>query len=141
MATPPNSIPASRAPGRLFAVLGLALIFLGPILYVMQVALARVLTVPWYMLFTAAAGMGLLLYALVQARTGWRIAGLIVGGLLTAAQVLVLFGETLAPYNGPAQAGQPMPEFSSTLADGKPFTTEQLKGNQDNALVFFRGRW
>jgi hypothetical protein len=141
MATPPNSVPASRAPGRPFAVLGLALVLLGPILYLVQVAFARVLTVPWYMLFTAAVGMVLLLYALVRARTGWRIAGLIVGGLLAAVQGLVLFGETLAPYGGPAQVGQPMPEFSSTLADGTPFTTEQLKGNDDTALVFFRGRW
>jgi hypothetical protein len=122
-------------------VLGLALVLLGPILYVVQVAFARVLTVPWYMLATTAMGMLLLVYALGRAHTVWRIAAVVVAGLLAAAQAGILLGGTLAPYSGPAQAGQPLPELSSTLADGTAFTSEQLKGNEDTALVFFRGRW
>jgi peroxiredoxin len=44
-------------------------------------------------------------------------------------------------YTGPAQAGQPFPQFTATRADGEPFTEDHLSGRKNTVLVFFRGRW
>jgi peroxiredoxin len=52
--------------------------------------------------------------------------------------LLVVFA--LPPYTGPVKAGQPFPEFATTLADGSSFTQNDLKGEQNTALFFFNGR-
>jgi peroxiredoxin len=52
-----------------------------------------------------------------------------------------LFSGQLPEYSGPVAAGQPFPAFTTRQADGAMFTRDDLKGNRDNVLVFFRGRW
>ena len=46
----------------------------------------------------------------------------------------------LPEYEGPL-VGQPFPAFATVLADGTSFTKQQLPGDKDTVLVFFRGRW
>ncbi len=140
-----DSIPAPadkrRHPGRLYLVLGILVTLAGPLLYAIQLQ-AKILSMPWYVLVLAAVGPGLLVLALVRNRTLWRWAALVLFGLVAVGEWVLFLGLVSAPdYAGPAQAGQPFPAFSATLADGSPFTQEHLKGGQNTVLVFFRGRW
>ena len=50
-------------------------------------------------------------------------------------------GSRSPAYAGPATPGHKVPSFSSTLADGKPFTEKDLETGTRTALVFYRGRW
>jgi cytochrome oxidase Cu insertion factor (SCO1/SenC/PrrC family) len=45
----------------------------------------------------------------------------------------------LPAYEGPARAGDKLPAFTTTRADGSPFTEKNLQSGQPSALVFFRG--
>ena len=65
-------------PGRFYLLLGLALPFLGIIAYVVQVSLQR-LTTPWYMPAIATLGLILVIVALCQARSVWRVVALLLG--------------------------------------------------------------
>jgi peroxiredoxin len=47
----------------------------------------------------------------------------------------------LPPYAGPVAVGRPFPAFEARRADGKPFSQVDVTGDQQNVLVFFRGRW
>jgi peroxiredoxin len=38
-------------------------------------------------------------------------------------------------------AGKPFPVFTTTKADGSPFTQRDLEGDRITVMVFFRGRW
>jgi hypothetical protein len=136
-----STIAAQRSSsGRLLLGLGLALAPLGIIAYVVQLTLNR-LWAPWYMPAAATLGVVLVAVSLWQRRTVWRVLGLAFTVLLAAGTWMVLFGEPLPPYTGPVAAGQPFPAFTTSRADATPFTENDLKGDQDNVLVFFRGRW
>ena len=50
-------------------------------------------------------------------------------------------GAELPDYAGPARAGHPIAAFTSRLADGRPFTQQDLQDGRPSAIVFFRGRW
>ncbi|MEX2121249.1 MAG: redoxin domain-containing protein [Pirellulales bacterium] len=69
-------------------------------------------------------------------------------GRPSPAQVLVALDSSfmvslagLPAYDGPARAGEKIPAFRSTLADGRPFTQNDLQQGTPTVLVFFRGRW
>jgi hypothetical protein len=47
----------------------------------------------------------------------------------------------LPAYEGPAQAGNPLPAFHAIRADGRPFTEADLRDGSWRVLTFFRGRW
>jgi len=132
---------ARRHSGRLYLFLGALLAAAGLVIYAVQFR-AKVLTTPWYVPILATTGVALAVLALVRSRSVWRWAA---AGLLTlfaAAEwvfLLVLFGTPA--YTGPAQAGQPFPEFTTTRADGSLFTPDDLIGGKNTVLVFFRGRW
>jgi hypothetical protein len=85
--------------------------------------------------------------SLWQARTVWRVLGLVLVVLVAGAGWTFLlspteFGGTRLPaYAGPVAVGQPFPAFATTRADGSPFTQGDLEGHRNNVLVFFRGRW
>ena len=140
----PTAAPAAARPypGRWYIVLGVALALLGPILYGVQVLWGRHLTTPWYLPALGTAGAGLLVAALVRARSSWRLAGALLLLLLAGAEwyFLVVFTK-LPPYAGPVVEGKAFPAFATTLADGTPFSQDNLKGEQDTVMVFFRGRW
>ena len=42
---------------------------------------------------------------------------------------------------GPAHAGEKMVPFTTTLADGRVFSQDDLAKGQPTVLLFFRGRW
>jgi len=139
--SPPVEAPPQ--PGRLAASLGLALSIVGIVAYIVQFA-AHVLTVPWYLPILGTIGAAMLLLALVMKPTWVRAGGVLLFGLLAAFEWwLLLSAMVLPPYHGPVTAGKPMPAFHAIQADGKPFTSEDLRDGQgkDTILVFFRGRW
>ena len=41
----------------------------------------------------------------------------------------------------PAQPGNKVPAFATTLADGRTFTNHDLENGSNSVLIFFRGRW
>ena len=129
-----------RARGRFLLLLGLGLAALGIVAYVVQVSLER-LIVPWYMPALALLGVVLVVIALVEKRTIWRVLGLLVVVLITAAEIGFLFMVRLPAYSGPIAVGQSFPAFETSRADGTPFAHRDLAGDQKSVLVIFRGRW
>jgi hypothetical protein len=128
-------------PGRIYLVLGMLVALAGLVIYVVRLR-AKVLTTPWYVPQLATVGVVLLVLALVQSRSVWRWAAAVLFTLLAAAEwVALLVLLSAPPYTGPVKAGQPFPEFTTTLADGSSFNQESFKGDLNTVLVFFRGRW
>ena len=129
-----------RYPGRLFVALGLVLAVLGVAGYAIQLSTGR-LAAPWYMPCLATLGVAFLAVALWQARSVWRILALLLVLLLAGAEWAFLLAARLPAYTGPVAAGRAFPNFTTMRADGTTFTQADLEGNQNNVLVFFRGRW
>jgi hypothetical protein len=103
---------------------------------------AKILITPWYTPICATVGVLFLLLALVRARTIWRWAALVFFILFAAAEWgMLLVAFSTPAYTGPVKAGQPFPEFTTTLADGSTFTQSDLKGEQNTVMVFYRGWW
>lgn len=131
----------NRQPGRWLVWLGLFSCLIGPLLYGILIR-EKMLLVPWFAPILGTVGVVLLLLALLQARTISRIIVLIVVSLITAFEWFFLFSLSVLPtYAGPAVVGHPFPAFHTQLADGSPFTQDNLKGEQNTAMIFFRGRW
>jgi hypothetical protein len=142
MKTLSESRPRTSAPGRWSLGLGSILVVLGLVLYIVQLKVLKNLSTPWYVPLLGTAGVALLLVAVGQARSIWRILALLVFGLLVAGEWhFFLSGSRLPNYTGPVAAGGAFPAFAAVLADGSPFYQEQLKGEQNTVMVFFRGRW
>jgi cytochrome oxidase Cu insertion factor (SCO1/SenC/PrrC family) len=53
----------------------------------------------------------------------------------------LLVGTASPVYTGPALPGRKVPEFTAVLADGTPFTDNDLAQGQSTIVLFFRGRW
>jgi hypothetical protein len=135
------AVATKRYPGRIYVWLGILVALAGVAVYFIQFN-AKILRTPWYTPICATIGVGLVLLALVYSRTIWRWAALVFLTLLAAAEWhMVLQGLSTPTYAGPVQAGQPFPEFATTLADGSTFTQRDLKGEQNTVMVFFRGHW
>jgi hypothetical protein len=136
-----TDINTRRHPGRSFLVLGMLISLAGPVIYAIQLHV-KVLSTPWYVPILATAGLVLLVQALVRSRSVWRWVACVLFSLLAVWSWLALLVLLSAPaYTGPVKAGQPFPEFTTTLADGSTFNQESLQGEQNTVLVFFRGRW
>jgi hypothetical protein len=129
-----------RFGGRTPTMLGLGLAVLGVLGYAIQLWLGR-LMMPWYMPILATLGVVLLVTALLWKRTVWRWFVLLALTLLAVGEWGFLYALRLPPYTGPVAVGQPFPAFKTSRADGTPFTQRDLAGDQNSALVFFRGRW
>lgn len=140
-ASPPAS-STRRFPGRLYLWLGIGLMLLGPVLCIVQFWWAKLLSVPWYLPVLATIGAALALLAVLRTLTVWRIAAVVLCALLTAGEWYLLLSLTKLPvYAGPVSTGASFPTFTTTLADGSVFDQDSLRGEQNTALVFFRGRW
>lgn len=113
---------------------------LGVLGYVVQFSLQR-LIVPWYMPALAWLGVVLIAIALGKRRTVWRGLALVVVVLLGSFELMALNAMRLPPYTGPIAVGRPFPAFEARTADDKPFTQQDLAGDWNTVLVFFRGRW
>jgi hypothetical protein len=121
---------------------GLGACVLGVGLMIAQFSLKRLDFVPWYA--PALATVGALLLAVAFLRRPGVLRGLVLLLVVVLAGYLwfVLAGAGQLPaYNGPARAGERVPEFRTTLADGRPFTDADLRDGSRRAMVFFRGRW
>jgi hypothetical protein len=141
MSTEPALTNARRS-SRLFLWLGILITMLGPALYAAQLIQARRLMTPWYLPVSGTIGLVLVAWSIIQARTIIRFVVLIVIGLFALGQwYFITAGSRLPEYVGSLAAGQPIPHFSSKRADGSVFTERDLGGSQNNAIVFFRGRW
>jgi hypothetical protein len=110
------------------------------IAYVVQLSMHS-LKAPWYVPGAATLGVVLVVVSLWQRRTVWRVLSLLFVVLLAGAAWMFMLGEPLPAYTGPVAAGKPFPAFETSRADATPFTQRDLEGDQDNVLVFFRGRW
>lgn len=121
-------------------LLGLGLALGGVLGYTAQLV-ARHLKTPWYMPCLATVGAALVVASLWQARTVWRVLALLLTVLLAGAVWAFLFVTRLPPYTGPVAAGKPFPAFTTTRANGTPFTDRDLVDGTSSLLVFFRGRW
>ena len=137
----PTSVGAGKRPGRMYLLLGALLAAAGLVIYALQFR-AKVLTTPWYVPVLATVGVALAVASLARYRSVGRWAAVVLLTLFAAAEwVFLLVLMSTPPYTGPAKAGQPFPAFATTLADGSTFTQDNLKGDRNTVLVFFRGRW
>jgi hypothetical protein len=136
-----TSVATRPHPGRAYLALALLLAVAGPVLYAVQWQ-ARALSTPWYVPILATLGVVLAVVALLRSRSVWRWVATVLLALFAAwvwVVLLVLLGTPA--YTGHVKAGEPFPDFTSTLADGSPFDQKSLTGDQNTVLVFFRGRW
>jgi hypothetical protein len=137
-----TSPPFARSRGRSWLWLGVGLFLLGVVLFFVQAFLFKHLATPWYMpiLFTVGA-----LSALVSVRqrpTWIRVIALVVLALFSAFEwYFILSMSRLPEYNGPVQVDTKIPEFTTTFADGGPFTEKDLQKGTPTVLVFYRGHW
>jgi energy-converting hydrogenase Eha subunit E len=139
-----DSAPVTETPGSTGRALfwgGLALAVVGIPAFIAQSAMKRQF-VPWYIPILATLGVVLLVLSLRQRRS---IARFIAVGLVAAFCAFSWFALgaliRLPEYTGPAVATKKLPPFSTTLADGRPFTHADLENGQTTVLTFFRGRW
>ena len=140
--TSPPAAGVRRFPGRLYLWLGIALVVLGPVLFIIIQTQAKILKTPWYVPGLATVGVALVLLSLARKFTVSRSIAIVLCGLLTGAEWYFLVSlSKLPPYTGPVSAGTSFPTFTTTLADGSIFNHDNLRGEQNTALVFFRGRW
>jgi hypothetical protein len=140
MTTTP-AVETPRSTGRRYLWYGLGLTFLGAIAYLLQVAVLKHLTTPWYVPVLTTIGAGLAAYSLWQRPTFWRgFVGLLLL-VLAGFEWAFLFATRLPAYDGPVTIDQPVPAFRTKRADGSPFTFRDLQTGQNTVLLFFRGRW
>lgn len=121
-------------------MLGIGLSALGLIAYAFQVWLQQ-LTAPWYLPLVTTLGVVLVVLSLWRKRTVWRFVALTLFLLVAGAAWMFVLVTQLPPYTGPVALGQPFPAFATAHSDGHPFTQDDLQGDQNSVLVFFRGRW
>jgi hypothetical protein len=129
-----------RIRGRFFLLAGFGVAILGIAALATRIALQR-LTTPWYMPALAGLGVIFAVISVLERRTLGRIIGLSVLVLLTGAELALLYAMRLPPYTGPIVIGKAFPAFEAKRADGTPFTQHDFRGEENNVLVFFRGRW
>ena len=131
----------TRHPGRPLLFLGLFLAIAGPVVTILLTFAAKILITPWYAPVLGTLGLALIVLALKRSRSIWRWTAVVIFTLLVAFQWWVLFAMRTPAYTGPVKDGQPFPAFATTLADGSAFTQDDLKGDQNTVMVFFRGHW
>ena len=139
MTDSPLSVP-NRLRGRLLLLLGLGLAVLGIVGYAVQIS-RQSLAMPWYMPALALLGVVLVVVSFRERRTIWRGVALLSVVLLTSAELAMFYKSRLPPYTGPIAVGKAFPAFGASRSDGAPYTERDLPGDQNNVLVFFRGRW
>lgn len=134
-----SSTDVARGRGYVWAGLGVCVLAL--VLVGVQYALKQ-FVVPWYLPVLSTLGVLMLLVAVSRRRSVTRIMLLVLLGALTGFEWYFLISFSKLPsYEGPAQIAQRIPEFETTLADGRTFTDQDLADGTPTVLTFFRGRW
>lgn len=116
------------------------LAFAGPLSFFAMVQMHRLMT-PWYV--PALAGAAILFGLLAFVRRPSIVRFLVVGVLCAFAgfQLFMFWKMMLPPYQGPLVVGQPIPAFTTSLANGDSLDQAKLAGDKTSVIVFFRGRW
>ena len=136
------SPPIARSRGRLWLWLGVGLFLLGFVLYFVQAFQFKHLVTPWYMPILFTLGVLLALVSVRQRPTWTRVIASLVLALLCAGEwYFILSMSRLPEYKGTVQVDKKIPEFTTTLADGAPFTEKDLQKGTPTVLVFNRGHW
>jgi hypothetical protein len=130
-----------RHPGRSLLLLGVLVALAAPVLNTLLMLAGKNSFEPWYAPLVSTLGVALIVLALVRSRSIWRWTAVVIFTLFVAFQWLALLAMRLPAYAGPVKHGDPFPAFATTLADGSAFTQNDLKGNQNTVMVFFRGHW
>ena len=130
-----------RHPGRSLLLLGVFLALAGPVLMILLIFAAKILITNWYGPLLGTLGLALIILALMRSRSIWRWTAVVIFSLLVGFQWWALLAMRTPAYTGPVKDGQPFPAFATTLADGSAFTQDDLKGDQNTVMVFFRGHW
>jgi len=133
-----QSAPARRRP---YFLLGTFILFLGIIIYMVQLFGLKQLVVPWHAAILGTIGVLLMLISVVQRPGILRIIGLVIFGALVGFEWFLILGSKMEPYAGPAKSGDKLPAFSAKFADGSLFTEKSLEEGKDTVLVFNRGHW
>jgi hypothetical protein len=121
---------------------GIALSLLGIALTFVQYNVLKQTMMPWYAPALATLGACLLLYSVIRRPGVIRVIALLLFAALAALEWYAISELTRLPeYKGPARAGAAIPAFETTLADGRPFTDEDLGDGKPSVFTFFRGRW
>src|SRR5262249_38468064 len=128
----------ARHPGRPLLLLGVFLAVAGPVLMMLLTFAAKILITPWYAPVIGSLGEALIVLALMRFRSLWRWTAAAILTLFVAFQWYVVLAMRTPAYTGPVKDGQPFPAFATTLADGSTFTQDNLKGDQNTVMVFFR---
>jgi hypothetical protein len=128
-------------PGRSLLLLGVFLAVGGYVLNILLTFAAKILITPWYAPLLGTLGVALIILALMRSRSIWRWTALVIFTLLLAFGWFAVLAMRTPAYTGPVKDGQPFPAFATTLADGSAFTQDDLKGDQNTVMVFFRGHW
>ena len=137
-----RSTTATRQhPGRSLLFLGMFLAIGGYALNMVLMFGAKILRESWYAPILGTLGLALIILALMRSRAIWRWIAVVVFTLFVGFQWWAGFAMRLPAYTGPVKDGQPFPAFATTLADGSTFTQDDLKGDQNTVMVFFRGHW
>ncbi len=131
----------ARHPGRSLLLLGVLIGVAGPVLNILLMFAAKILITPWYAPLLETLGVALIILALMRSRSIWRWTALVIFTLLLAFGWFAVLAMRLPAYTGPVKDGQPFPAFATTLADGAAFTQDDLKGDRNTVMVFFRGHW
>jgi hypothetical protein len=122
-------------------LLGFVLFLVGPIVFAVQLSLHQ-LKMPWHLPILSTIGVVLMAASAWQRRGMLRIAGLVLFVLLCGFEWYMVLVKFRTPeYHGPATAGQTIPAFTTSLADGKALTNTDLQNGKRTVLLFFRGRW
>src|SRR5260370_21572891 len=132
-----ESAPARRRP---YFLLGMSIFFLGMIIYAVQIA-TKHLVEPWHVPILGTIGVLLMVVSVVQRPGILRIIGLLLFVVMAGMEWFMLLGSNLAPYAGPAKAGEKLPPFTATLADGSSFTNSKFQAGQPTALGFLLRQW
>jgi hypothetical protein len=120
---------------------GLGFCVLAVAIAVAQVALKHLVT-PWYLPALTTLGACLLVLSFVRRRTAVRLATLLLVVVLAGLEWFFFAVMARLPeYHGPATVGRPIPAFQTALADGRPFTSDDVRDGKASVIVFFRGRW
>jgi hypothetical protein len=128
-------------PGRSLLLAGVLIALAGWVLMFLLIFVAKILITNWYGPLLGTLGVALIVLALMRSRSIWRWTAAVIFTLLAGFQWWALFAMALPAYTGPVKDGQTFPAFATRLADGSAFSQDDLKGDQNTVMVFFRGHW
>jgi hypothetical protein len=132
-----KATPVRRWP---FFFIGVLLFIAAPVAYAIQISLHR-LSMPWYIPILWTVGVLLMALSVLQRRGIVRSALLVVFVLVCGFGWAALLGTKTPEYTGPAEAGQKLPEFAASFANGAALTNKDFEKGTPSVLLFFRGRW